>query len=87
MKRVQRQAHYVVMKRRGLQFLNVNAETNAKTLTSCPHDVTLFISEATANKFASELREQVGSVIADGVVGVCTTRTNAPLVLSGRHPS
>ncbi len=83
MRRAECGAHYVMLKKHDFKFLHVDVETNAKTLTSCPHDATLFTSFMTAIRYADDLRKSIGSVTGDGRVGVMQTRTNAPNVLSG----
>lgn len=82
MRRAERGAYYIIYRGNGLKFLNYNPETKVKNLTSCPHDATLFTSQATAERFAEDLRGQTEKWSPQRVV-VVPTRTHAPNVLTG----
>lgn len=82
MRRRETGAYYVAYTGRGIKFLNVNPETKELRLTSCPHDVTLFTSTSTAERYAHKLRCDLGD-LRGRKVGIVPTRTHAPNVISG----
>lgn len=82
MRRVETGAYYILVQAMGLQFVNLNAETNAINTTSCPHDATLFTSSLAAH----DLADRIVNSMQGTKVSVMSTRTHAPNAVCGPLP-